>query len=247
MIHSPIMSYRQLSNFPLLIRNIVLLRLSGLFFHRFVRLRMDVAFKPRLLPMITAEALPRAAKSLLLTTQVAKFHCVLATAEEFLVLECSPLLAPMPVSTPTGRRPLILEARARASKCLLHSPAVPRCRHLLQPPVRMALSSLPHSFKDLARGPLLTLLRRMVVRRTGCKLIEISSILTICVYNATSAACAFTLFTYGISVETDFTRHGGNTATMMTLLILFSISFLFCVISSATRTRYSFKNGLLGI
>lgn len=165
------MSYRRLLNFPLLIRSTVLLRLSGLFFRRFVQLHMDVAFKQRLPLMITAEALPPVDKSLLLTTPVAKSHCVLATTEEFLVLECSPLLAPMPVSIPTGHRPLVLEARARASRCRLHSPAVPLCQRPRQPPARVALSSLRSSFRDLAKGTLPTL-RWMVVRRTGCKLIE---------------------------------------------------------------------------
>lgn len=224
MIHLPIMSYRRHLNFQLLTRNTVLLRLSALFFHRFVQLHMDVASKQRLPLMITAEALLRVDKSLLLTTQVAKYLCVLATTEEFLVLEYSPLLVPMPVPIPTGQRGLVLEVRACASKCRLHSPAVPLCRHPLQPPARVALSSLPSSIKDLARDTLLTL-RWMVARRTGCKLFETSSILTIYVYNATSPAYAFTLFTHEISVEYDFMRHGGDTVTMMTFLILFSVSF----------------------
>lgn len=45
----------------------------------------------------------------------------------------------------------------------------------------------------------------------------------------------FTLFTYDISVKYDLMRHGGDTVTTMTFLILLSVSLPLCFISSASQ------------
>lgn len=137
-IRLPTTLSRRLLTSLLLIKNIALSRPFVQSFHRFAQLLMDAVSKPKLPPMITAEVLPQADKSRPPTTRKARSRYGQATTEVSLALLCC-----LPTATIPMEQRLVLEAKAYASRHLLLSLAASRCRQLLQPPAREALSSLP--------------------------------------------------------------------------------------------------------